>query len=159
MATPDYILNLREHIGTELIMMPTVAAIIFDASGAVLLQKRSDNGNWGIPGGMIEPGEEPAEAIVREVHEETGLWVVPERITGVYGGKSQVGQYPNGDQYAMTNITFECKIIGGTLTPDGDETLELRYFPTDALPENVIPRHQLRIEHARTLSQTYFNKP
>jgi 8-oxo-dGTP diphosphatase len=132
---PDHIVALRAKIGNDLIMMPTVTAIICNDQGEILLQQRRDNGNWSLPGGIIEPGEEPADAIIREVFEETGLTVILECITGVYGGAANVGQFPNGDQYAMINITFMCRIIGGELDQANDESLALAFFQQNQLPE------------------------
>src|SRR5438045_8375170 len=69
---------------------PGVSAIILTPEG-LLLQRRSDNGLWGLPGGGVEPGESVSEAIVREVREETGLEVAPGRLVGVYSAPA-IGQ-------------------------------------------------------------------
>jgi ADP-ribose pyrophosphatase YjhB (NUDIX family) len=157
MGMSQYIAELRAKIGTALIMTPGVTAIILNEQGEVLLQKRSDNHMWGMPGGAIDPGEDPADAVVREVREETGLEVVPERVIGVYGGKEAVVAYPNGDQVAVISILFLCRVVGGTLQLDDDETLELRYFPTDQLPSEMLSRHATRVMHAvANHSQTVF---
>jgi 8-oxo-dGTP diphosphatase len=140
-------------------MIPSVAAVIVNAADEVLLQRRGDNGQWSLPGGAIEPGEEPAEAIIREVWEETGLQVWPERIVGVYGGPANVGQYPNGDQVALINITFQCRVVSGDLRIDGDETLELRYVDWRKLPETTVEKHRIRIEHTMTRATPYFELP
>jgi 8-oxo-dGTP diphosphatase len=61
------------------------AAVICDDHGRVLLVRHSYGRlNWELPGGVAEPGETPEETAAREVREETGLNVVPERISGVY---------------------------------------------------------------------------
>ncbi|HEX2618767.1 MAG TPA: NUDIX hydrolase [Phototrophicaceae bacterium] len=159
MPIPEYIRHLREKIGHDLLMMPAVAAIIFNDAGEVLLQLRSDNHLWALPGGAIEPGEEPAEAAIREVWEETGLKVIPERISGVYGGDNNFTHYPNGDEVAIIAITFVCRVVGGALQIDDDETLELRYFKVDDLPENIMSRHQIRIRHAAASSEVFFRMP
>lgn len=159
MPTPDHILKLREKVGHDMLMMPAVAAIIFDDNGEVLLQLRSDNQLWALPGGAIELGEEPAEAVIREVWEETGLHVLPERISGVYGGHSGLTEYPNGDKVAIISITFVCRVIDGEPRLDDDETLELRYFSIDQLPTNIMGRHQIRIQHAAGSDGVYFALP
>jgi 8-oxo-dGTP pyrophosphatase MutT (NUDIX family) len=156
MPTPEHILKLREKVGHDMLMMPAVAAIIFNDRGEVLLQLRSDNRLWALPGGAIELGEEPAEAVIREVWEETGLHVLPERISGVYGGRSGLTEYPNGDKVAIIAITFVCRVIDGAPRLDDDETLELRYFAVDDLPPNIMGRHHLRIQHAATSDEVYF---
>lgn len=159
MPTPEHIRLLRTRIGHDLLLMPTVTAVIFNPAGEVLLQQRSDMDHWSLPGGIMEPGEEPAESLIREVWEETGLHVIPERLIGVYAGPSNVGAYPNGDQFAMVNLTFHCRITGGGLRIDGDETLALAYFSPDSLPETLLERVRIRIEHAVTLSVPYFAMP
>ncbi len=148
MPISEYVAGLRAKIGTDLLMTPGVAAIIFNERREILLQLRSDNHRWGLPGGAVDPGEDPADAVAREVMEETGLAVEPVRIIGVYGGPSLVVTYPNGDQVAVTSIVFECRVLAGELRTDDDESLDLQYFPTDALPESFADRYRIRLEHA-----------
>jgi len=131
----DYMRGLREKIGPALVLVPSVTALIRDAQGRILLHRRSDNGEWDLPGGAIDPGETPAQALVREVWEETGLEVEPARIVGVFGGGSGFrSTYPNGDQVEYTDILFECRVLGGSLTAHDGEALEFRYFPPADLP-------------------------
>jgi 8-oxo-dGTP pyrophosphatase MutT (NUDIX family) len=125
---------LRPYLGQALFIQPAAAAFIQDEGGRVLLQRRGDTFDWGIPGGGMELGERIDQAIVHEVKEETGLDVVPERIIGIYSDEDLVVEYPNGDRVKFVSVLFECRITGGILEPDGDETLELKYFPPDALP-------------------------
>ncbi len=125
-----------------------VAAIITDAQGRILLQRRSDNGRWGMPGGGVEIGESVAEAIVREVREETGLHVEVERLVGVYSDpKLQVVRYPSGDVVHYVSTVFACRILSGALQTC-DETLELRFFAAAELPDDVLPMHRIRIQDA-----------
>lgn len=159
MPTPEYIVTLRQKIGHELIMMPVAGAIIRNEAGELLLQQRTDDHQWTLPGGAIEPGEEPAEALIREVREETGLEVVPLRLTGVYGGKERVVSYPNGDRVALIAMIFECRVVGGRLQTDDDETLDLRYFALDALPETMPQRYHRMIAHAQNGTAPYFQVP
>jgi 8-oxo-dGTP pyrophosphatase MutT (NUDIX family) len=95
----------------------------------------------------MEPGEEPAESLVREVREETALEVVPERIVGVYSGPDFRVRYGNGDEAMIVSITFACRALGGEPRVNDDESLELRYFPPDALPP-MESRHAMRIADA-----------
>ena len=80
MATPDFIRELRASVGRQLLFLPGVSAVVFDGEGRVLLGRRTDTGRWSIIGGIPEPGEQPAEAVVREVYEETAVHAVPERL-------------------------------------------------------------------------------
>jgi 8-oxo-dGTP diphosphatase len=147
LALSGYIHHLRAKIGSDLLLMPAVAAVIIDPAGQVLLQRRSDDGKWGLPGGGIEPGEEPADALVREIREETALEIVPERIVGVYSGPDFRIRYPNGDETMIVSITFACRPMAGEPRVNDDESLEIRYFSPDALPP-MERRHHLRIEDA-----------
>lgn len=146
MPIADWIRQLRETVGNELIVSIGSAAIIRDDEGRFLLQQRSDNGRWGLPGGALDPGEEPAETAVREAFEETGLHVEPIKLVGIFGGKGHLVQYPNGDRTAYISTTFECRVIGGEITPITDETLDVRWFAPEELPQSFVEAHQRRIE-------------
>jgi ADP-ribose pyrophosphatase YjhB (NUDIX family) len=128
---------------------PGVSAVIFDRRGRLLLQQRSDGGKWGLPGGAVEIGESVADAIVREVKEETGLTVRPRRIVGVYSDPAwQVVKYPDGNIWHYVSVCFECARLSGELTTC-DETLALEYFPLGRLPGTLLPNHRIRIRDAR----------
>jgi 8-oxo-dGTP pyrophosphatase MutT (NUDIX family) len=135
MAISRYLRDLRALVGSRLLLLPGVAGIVRDADGRVLFMRRADNGKWGLPAGAIDPGETPAEAIAREVREETGLDVRPSRVAGVFGGKGFRVHYENGDEAEYTVIVFDCEIVGGRLSPADGEALELRYFAPDEAPE------------------------
>jgi 8-oxo-dGTP pyrophosphatase MutT (NUDIX family) len=112
--------------------MPSVAGIVRDADDRILLVQQRDDGTWSTPGGSIEMVDTPADAVVREVWEETGLLVAPTRILAVFGGPSFVVQYPNGDETQYISTIFECDIRGGVLRDrgdDGDEIQAARFFP------------------------------
>jgi 8-oxo-dGTP pyrophosphatase MutT (NUDIX family) len=128
---------------------PSVSAVIFDRRGRLLLQQRSDGGQWGLPGGSVEIGESVTRAVEREVLEETGLTVAPRRVVGVYSEPEwQVVRYPDGNVWHYVNVCFECAVRGGTLTTC-DETLDLRYVPPGRLPGPLLPNHRIRIRDAR----------
>ena len=78
MSGSDYIKNLRSKVGNSTLLVPGVAAVILDQDRKILLQKKNHE-NWSLPAGMIEPGESPRESIIREVREETGLVVIPNK--------------------------------------------------------------------------------
>lgn len=140
MPISDYFRELRAKVGTALLLSPGVAAIIRDDEGRVLLQRRSDDGRWGLPAGATDPGEAPAQTLVREVWEETGLKVAPIRILGVFGGSDGFRfTYPNGDTVEYTVVLFECRVVGGTLEPRDGESLELRYFHPEEMPPLLAP--------------------
>jgi 8-oxo-dGTP pyrophosphatase MutT (NUDIX family) len=139
MPISDQIRELRSLIGTRLLQVPSVAAIIRDADGGILLQLRSRNGRWGLPSGAIDPGETPEEAVVREVREETGLEVEPLRLLGVFSGRNFRYTYDNGDEVEYMVALFECRVVGGQAGDFDDETLEVRCFSPDEVPELEMP--------------------
>lgn len=134
MAISPYLKNLRAHFGSQLVMMPSVGAIIRNPAGQILFLVRADNGLWDIPAGAIDPGETPAQAVVREVREETGLLVEPVAIAGVFGGQGFRLTYGDGDVVEYTMIVFECRIVGGELGGLDDETAELHFIDPAARP-------------------------
>ena len=123
-------------------------AAVFDDRGRLLLQKRSDFHVWGLPGGSIEVGETVTQAVVREVKEESGLDVRVVRLIGVYSEPQQTTtKYPSGDVVHYVSLTFECAATGGALRTDA-ESDAAKWFPPDALPDDILPEHSQRIADA-----------
>src|SRR5207253_10306783 len=114
------------------------------------VQRRCDNGVWGVPGGSVVPGESVTDALVREVREETGLEVAATRLVGVYSAPAlgQVVTYPDGNVIHYVSSSFECRIVGGTLRPCGVESLELGWFDPGKLPVEMVGMHRVRIDDA-----------
>jgi ADP-ribose pyrophosphatase YjhB (NUDIX family) len=126
----------------------SVSAVIFDRRGRLLLQQRSDGGQWGLPGGSIEIGESVRDAVIREVREETGLRVSVRRLIGVYSEpRRQVVRYPDGNVWHYVSVCFECTARGGALTAC-DETLALAYVAPTRLPATLLANHRIRIRDA-----------
>ena len=128
MPMSDYIRALRARIGTTVLEIPTVSVLTFDPQRRVLLVRHAEGNDWTTPGGMIEPYEIPTDAAVREMWEETGLYVRLTRVVGVFGGPLCVSTYANGDRVAWVSTVFAADVVSGELKPDGVETLETRYF-------------------------------
>ena len=136
MPISEYMRSLRELIGSRPVLAPGVTAIVLNDAGHVLLQRRAEDGRWGLPGGQLEPGEAPAQAVVREVYEETGLLVRPERLLGIFGGNQNFRiTYSNGDVVEYMIATFACRLVGGQLEARDGESLELQFFPADRVRE------------------------
>jgi nitrogen fixation NifU-like protein len=132
----DYMAWLRTNVGHDLLLVPAAIARIQDDQGRVLLLERSDGDDlWGFPGGAIEPGESAVAAVKREVSEETGLQVEPVGLIGVYSAPGYAFAYPNGDRVQPVGIFFDCRVLSGELTPDGQEVTGARYFAPDELPQ------------------------
>jgi 8-oxo-dGTP pyrophosphatase MutT (NUDIX family) len=129
MPISEYIRRLRKRIGTDLLLVPSVTVLLFDDEGRILLVRNADVNHWVAPGGAIDPFELPAEAAAREMWEETGLWVEPCRILGVYGGGPEYHvTYGNGDQVLYVMTVFEARLLSGEPHPDGVETSEVAFF-------------------------------
>jgi ADP-ribose pyrophosphatase YjhB (NUDIX family) len=143
------VITLERDHERALGIRPSVSAVIFDRTRKLLLQQRSDGGQWGLPGGAVEIGESVTQAVVREVREETGLDVHPRRLVGVYSDPAlQVVRYPDGNVWQYVSVCFECTVRGGTLTTC-DETLALEYFALHRLPRTLLVNHRIRIRDAR----------
>ena len=142
-------ITLEPDLSRVIGVRTSVSAVIFDRRGRLLLQQRSDGGQWGLPGGSVEIGESLRDAVIREVSEETGLRVTPGRLVGLYSSPAfQVVRYPDGNAWHYVNACFECRVRGGVLTTC-DETLALAWATPSRLPRPMLPNHLIRIRDAR----------
>ena len=129
-----YVQEIRALVGRRPLILVAAGVLLVNARGDLLLQRRSDDGLWGIPGGGMEIGESTEEAARREVREETGLTVGALTLFGVFSGGALCHEYPNGDQAAIVSVVYRADGAEGDLRADGDEGLELRFFPAGELP-------------------------
>lgn len=136
-AISAYLQGLRDWVGHDLLLVPSVGALIHDADGRLLLEVRSDNGGWMLPGGAIDPGEGPPDAVRREVREETGLEVVPRHVVAVIGPYPVV--YPNGDRVEYTSTLWWCDITGGELEARDGECAGFAWVAPEDVPELGYP--------------------
>jgi ADP-ribose pyrophosphatase YjhB (NUDIX family) len=133
-AIAPYIRRLREMVGTELLVLPSAAALPRDEAGRVLLVRIIDTGQWAVIGGAIEPDESPQDAARREAEEEAGVTLELGPILGVLGGPEFRITYPNGDQTSYVSTVYAATVIGGTPQPDGDETSAVGWWDPEHLP-------------------------
>ena len=161
MAISEYLAGLRAKVGNDLLLLPSVAAIVFDPERRMLLVQQAEDGLWVAPGGGIDPGETPADAVVREMYEETGLLVEPVDLIGVYSGPDCLVTYANGHQVIYVMSLFECRVVGGEVRPDGYETAAIRYFAEDELRSVSLTRWATRVlpELFRRSHRAYFSAP
>ena len=149
MPTPAYITALREVWGHQPLLLPGVSGVVLRGdpdSEQVLLGRRADNGRWSVPAGIVEPGEQPADCVVRELWEETRVRVAVERLVSVIADGPV--SYPNGDVCQYISMTFRCRYLSGAATVGDDESLEVDWFDLDALPDGLSERGRMRISAA-----------
>lgn len=139
MSLSPYYNALREKLGHELILYPAVGAVIPDADGRILLQSKHEEPGWFVPGGAVELGEHPEQALVREIEEETRLIVRPQKIVLAFGGPAYRYEYPNGDRVEILGLLYQCEVVGRSDGPLDSETKSLQYFSQDDLPELALP--------------------
>jgi 8-oxo-dGTP pyrophosphatase MutT (NUDIX family) len=132
MPTPQFVLDLREKVGHDLLWMSTAMGAVLDDDGRVLLGRRADVGVWTLPGGIIDPGEQPADAAVREIFEETGVVAVPQTLTSI--SVSPRFSYGNGDQVQYLEYCFRCQAVGGNARVNDGELVEVAWHAVDQLP-------------------------
>ncbi len=128
---------------------PGAGAAIFNEQGDILLEKRSDFGLWGLPGGSVDVGESVQRCIVREVLEETGLVVEVRRLIGIYSDPAMLSftRYPDGTGVHFVSILFECENLSGALEMSNESTA-LAYFDPHDLPDETMPGHAFRVRDA-----------
>lgn len=139
---------IGDRVGREGKLRIGTSAFIVDSEKRVLLTRRTDNGQWCLPGGAMEPGESVQEACAREVWEETGLYVEVVRLIGIYSDPNRVIVYPDGNKVHIVALSFEAKITGGELGLS-NETTEFGYFTLEeATTMDIIGNHFQRISDA-----------
>src|SRR5688500_17949624 len=74
--------------------------------------------NWTLPGGRVEQAEDPFDAVVREVAEETGYEAVVERLLGVDSRVIPAAEARSGTEHQNVGVFYQVRIIGGTLRPE-----------------------------------------
>jgi ADP-ribose pyrophosphatase YjhB (NUDIX family) len=142
----DYIQHLRSMVGNEKIIMVVAGAFVFDKENRVLLQKRSDNGQWGFPGGFMDLGESVQDTARREVYEETGLKLEELELFGIYSGPQYDKTFSNGDQVSLVLISFICKQYSGQLVESNEESIQNKFYSLKELPENIFTEHKMLID-------------
>ena len=102
----------------------TGGAIIRDNLGRILLQRRSDYGNWGLPGGGMEAGETIEQTMIREVFEETGLMVTQYELFSIYSGSRMKYIYPDGNEVVFVMFIFNAHAnLNGKIAEDNKSLL------------------------------------
>ena len=128
-------------------IVPAASAIVTDGEGKILLQRRSDNDLWALPGGTMEVGEDIRATIVREVKEETGLDIQPEYIIGIYTNPQHIIAFSDGEIRQQFSICFYCTLLGGKIQVS-EESHEVAFFSSQNIEHlHMHPSIRLRIQN------------
>lgn len=145
-----YIEELRALCGHRPLIFVGANVVVLDDADRVLLQLRADTGDWGLPGGFMEPGESVEQTARREVLEETGLELGAMDLLGIFSGPAFFYQYPNGDQVYGVAVAYVSRDFCGEPAPTSSECRELRFFASEDLPDAILPVD-------RPIVEAYFN--
>ncbi|MFG6115419.1 NUDIX hydrolase [Halobacillus sp. MO56] len=142
----DYTKEIRKLIGTRPLILPGSTLFVFNGAQELLLQHRSDTKEWGLPGGNMEPGESLEQTARRELLEETGLQAEELQFRNLLSGEDYYFKYPNGDEVYNVIGVYEAINTYGELVMEDGESLALKYFPLNDLPEIMDYRAKRIIE-------------
>ncbi|MEV0132899.1 NUDIX domain-containing protein [Dactylosporangium sp. NPDC050688] len=129
-------------------VVPSANVVVVDESGSLLLIRRTDNDNWALPGGAMDPGESMTDCAVRETLEETGIHVEVTGLVGIYTDPRHVILYTsNGEARQEFSIVYTARPIGGTPTPSS-ESREVHWVaPADVEGLQMHQSMRMRISH------------
>lgn len=129
-------------MGIDKVSPGTAAVVLDETRSKVLLHLRDDQPMWSLPGGPSDFGESFGTACIKEVKEETGLDVAINRLIGVYSDPQfWIFSYPDGNRAHAFAAAFECRVVSGEIAPNMKDSLDVRWFPINELPDNLMPMH------------------
>ena len=136
----------KTHLGANVL-------IIWD--GRVLLEKRRDSETWGLVGGGVKKTEEPIQAIMREVREETGLRIPAEKFEklGVYDEPKRIAAYRDGSIWKMVVVAYILRLEQMPNMIVSSESKELRFFTREEL-KNI----EIVITHSDIVEDGFVNR-
>jgi 8-oxo-dGTP pyrophosphatase MutT (NUDIX family) len=104
-------------------IVPSVNVVVTDDEGRLLLIRRSDNGNWALPGGAIDVGESLSQAAIRETEEESGIRCEITGMVGIYTNPNHVLHYTSNDEVRQEfSVVLSAKAVSGHPTPSNEST-------------------------------------
>jgi len=127
-------------------LIPASNLLIVNGDGQILLQRRTDTGQWALPGGAQDLGETPTECAVRECREETGVEAKVTGFLGVYSDPDHIVEYTDGEIRQEYEVTLLGTPIGGKPTPT-EEASQVRWVHPDTLDElDIHPTQRRQID-------------
>ena len=135
----DYITNLRNKVGHDPLILTGATLLALNENNELLMMKRTDNHCWGVPGGMMEPGETLEETLLRETKEEIGIKLSDYHLYGIFSGPELYYQYPNGDEVFNISIVYLCTNFNEKILLNEEEHSEYAFFPLDRIPDKISP--------------------
>jgi len=131
-------------------LVAAASAVVVDEHNRIVLQRRTDNGLWALPGGAMDVGESLADTVVREVREETGLQVQPLYVVGVYSDPAHVFAYDDGEVRQEYSVCVACRVVGGALRVSSEST-DVASFAAEEI--GALPMHdRIRVRIADFLA-------
>ncbi|RIX53689.1 NUDIX domain-containing protein [Paenibacillus nanensis] len=137
-----YIMDLRKIVGARPLIMAGACVLLIDSQDRILLQLRTDNGTWGLPGGSLEPGESMESVARRELLEEVGLTAGDMSLLDIFSGEKFYYKYPHGDEVYNVIAAYVCRDYQGDIRIDEGEVQETKFFSLHDLPELINPPDQ-----------------
>jgi 8-oxo-dGTP pyrophosphatase MutT (NUDIX family) len=129
-------------------MVPAVNVVATNDQGGILMIRRTDNGNWALPGGAIDLGESASQAAVRETREETGVDVEVTGLVGIYTNPRHVIEYTsNGEVRQEFAIVLRARPIDGVPTPTSEASEVTWVDPSDLSGLRIHPSTRRRLRH------------
>ena len=143
MSTADGMPEWQDDTGYRVTRMPdavhvAASGIVYNGKGEILLEKRADNGWWGLPGGHVDVGESVEQTAAREIWEETGIRTRVGRLVGIYSDPQYnvIGAYSDSLIHFVV-VIFECEYLSGELEVS-EESTDVGYFPPRNLPAKTL---------------------
>ncbi|MFD8396664.1 NUDIX domain-containing protein [Streptomyces sp. NPDC059680] len=126
-------------------IVPAVTAFVQDNRGFLLLERRSDNGRWGMPGGAQEIGENISQTVVREVMEETGITVEVTGMVGIFTDPGHIIEFSDGEVRQEFSLCFRARPAAGEISVSS-ESFEVRWIdPVELDSLDMSPTTRRRI--------------
>lgn len=150
-----YIQKVRRYLGNQKIILNCAGGIVLK-NDKILLQRRSDNNEWGLVGGLLELDESYLDAAIREIKEETGLTVKAKSFLGIFHNHNMM--WGNGDKAHTIGAYYVFEIVDGELRID-EESYELKFFSLSELPHLFAEDHRAAVKaYMEGISLPIFNE-